>query len=57
LINNLNVCFEDVLIKKEGVGIKKIMNIPLSAYWKIESESFNKGGRVTYDKVYRLRHF
>ena len=34
-----------------------MMKIPVSAFWKIESDNFTKGGRVTYNKNYRLRHY
>lgn len=31
--------------------------IPNSCYWKIEAEFFKEGGKVEWEKKYRLRHF
>lgn len=31
--------------------------IPNSCFWKIEAEKFNDGGKVAWEKRYRLRHY
>jgi inositol 1,4,5-triphosphate receptor type 3 len=31
--------------------------IPNSCYWKIEADKFQEGGKVAWDKSYRLRHY
>lgn len=57
LIDDLEINFENVLIKQQGVGQKKVTSLPTSSYWKVEADQFLHGGKLHWERLYRIRHF
>jgi hypothetical protein len=56
IIEDNVLAYQDVLTS--GRSSSKVMKtIPNSCYWKLESEEFEEGGKVSWSKLYRIRHF
>ncbi|CAD8133483.1 unnamed protein product [Paramecium octaurelia] len=57
LIEDVVVTFQNFNYFNSSESQKKLLDLPNSCFWKIESADQMSGGRVDWNKIYRLRHY
>lgn len=57
LIDDVVVAFQDFTYFSKGQEKNKILDMPNSCFWKIESADQMNGGRVDWKREFRLRHY